>query len=251
MKRVLFFAFLLCTLSSGCRWVAEYAVAPQPVADAASVDLGVAPVDMALMDGSADVAAQDAPLHQPDLVVDTAIVGADLVVDTQTDDSVVPTLACTSDIECPAEQPFCQLPTGCLGQGSCVALPSGCFATYEPVCGCDGTTYTNSCKAAALSVNVGFELDCLDCPAVKAQYEALFQQARSCNTDTDCDAGLVNAGCYACSVWVNSTAPVYGQLVALWQQLVDNGCDLGPECMVPCFPLRSGVCSAGVCVDVP
>lgn len=44
--------------------------------------------------------------------------------------------------------------------GSCRRPPEFCLAVYEPVCGCDGRTYSNACRANAAGVSVQHEGPC-------------------------------------------------------------------------------------------
>lgn len=46
--------------------------------------------------------------------------------------------------------------------GLCSVKPDGCFLLYDPVCGCDGSTWSNACMADAAGVNVASEGACAE-----------------------------------------------------------------------------------------
>lgn len=65
-----------------------------------------------------------------------------------------PPPACTSNKECdPAA--YCATATGaCDSAGACTPRPEKCSGLWQPVCGCDGLTYANACKAAQVGVPI-------------------------------------------------------------------------------------------------
>ncbi|MBX7194855.1 MAG: hypothetical protein K1X94_22570 [Sandaracinaceae bacterium] len=65
--------------------------------------------------------------------------------------------ACASTAEC-APGEICH-GSGCDTPGRCRGNPE-CLAISEPVCGCDGTTYTNACFAHRAGVRVDFAGEC-------------------------------------------------------------------------------------------
>lgn len=61
---------------------------------------------------------------------------------------------CVSNIECLSGE-YCQHPDGACGlPGKCERKPDFCFSLWDPVCGCDGRTYTNSGCAAKSGVSI-------------------------------------------------------------------------------------------------
>ncbi len=83
-----------------------------------------------------------------------------------------PPPACTDNSQCDPGL-FCSKATGdCGGAGECIPEPEVCPAIFDPVCGCDGQTYSNACVANAAGVSIASEGAC----------------SEFCRVDTECDA---------------------------------------------------------------
>lgn len=59
---------------------------------------------------------------------------------------------------------FCELPAGLCDaadlQGDCLPVPEVCLAIFDPVCGCDGKTYSNDCYRQAAQVQKDHDGEC-------------------------------------------------------------------------------------------
>jgi len=85
-----------------------------------------------------------------------------------------PPTACEANEACGADE-YCERREGsCEGEGACRQRPAACVQVFDPVCGCDGRTYGNSCEAAMAGVSVAHGGVC---------------QPPGCEVDEDCDEG--------------------------------------------------------------
>lgn len=81
------------------------------------------------------------------------------------DNLTVPDVECGGfqGIACPEGQ-FCDLPPGeCQTSdlaGVCVLRPEICTTEFDPVCGCDGVTYSNDCERARVGVQLAHVGEC-------------------------------------------------------------------------------------------
>lgn len=68
---------------------------------------------------------------------------------------------------CPAGQ-YCDFPDNACGAadgpGTCAPRPENCAAVFDPVCACDGQTYSNLCAAAMAGVDVVHAGECNPAP---------------------------------------------------------------------------------------
>jgi len=111
------------------------------------------------------------------------------------DMTLVSATTCVGNADCDKEQrEFCRRPAGqCGGEGTCEAKAEVCIEIYQPVCGCEGTTYANDCKAAEAGASVQSEGECAAGTDVGAGGPGVAAPAPgatgACATDEDCGAG--------------------------------------------------------------
>lgn len=91
-------------------------------------------------------------------------ISASLVLTAAAQDKAKPPTGpkCQDNGQCDRAQ-YCQKRAGkCQGPGNCVVRPQLCPEIFDPVCGCDGRTYSNACFAAMAGANVRKEGACPD-----------------------------------------------------------------------------------------
>ena len=69
----------------------------------------------------------------------------------------IPAIRCRTQADC-LPGTFCMFREGTCGkdgaEGGCMNRAEACTMNYDPVCGCDGNTYSNACAAATKGQSV-------------------------------------------------------------------------------------------------
>jgi hypothetical protein len=75
--------------------------------------------------------------------------------------------ACISDADCDATEYCATLEGTCGGIGTCTGrgITMLCMALWQPVCGCDGVTYGNTCYAQKAGASLDYDGACADASA--------------------------------------------------------------------------------------
>ena len=174
----------------------------------------------AAADAAADITADTAVDVAPDLQADTTDTASDTVADAEADavpDSAPDVLAdavidamedAPSDVESEISEDACITGAGqCIGNQFCLAAGCGTgldgVCSFEPancedelvggVCGCDGTTYLNTCVAHQSGVNVAGSGACPESPVVCTVAKG-FGQGEGCALGEYCMGGCEGAG---------------------------------------------------------
>lgn len=93
---------------------------------------------------------------------------------------------CLNNSDCEAVNTYCSKEVGnCEATGICQQQPDACDDLWDPVCGCDYVTYSNSCAAAQSGVSIIYKGECCTMKECGPQSEA---------PNYICDDGITIAG---------------------------------------------------------
>jgi hypothetical protein len=92
--------------------------------------------------------------------------------------------------DCPVDF-YCSTKPGCAANaGYCLKMNPICTVQFEPVCGCDGSTYSNDCFASSFGVNIAHNGACQSpssSPTVKVSPGGM---GEACDGSKPCQQGL-------------------------------------------------------------
>lgn len=160
---------------------------------------------------------------------------------------------------------YCEIPSigQCDKRGVCTESPGFCTEDYTPVCGCDGTTYSNACYAAVAGKNIASDGAC-----VATQVVVTKPEGGSCDVNEDCDSGAcyqpdecLSPPCSGICGGCNDTSDCSGLDVCVPDDInswfsseiktcgcevnTSNGCDINSDSPFCAQGYGSGVCTCG------
>jgi hypothetical protein len=159
-----------------------------------------------------------------------------------------PPPTCARNDDCNAGH-YCEKLAGdCAGTGQCWPIPPLCVVGPDPVCGCNGVTYENACKAAQSGVNVASQGACACTQHEECAYGQYCEKdAGDCSGTGECvpppelcplvwdpvcscDASTYTNACYAAQAGVNVASQGECALGACHETA---SCDPGDYCGKP------------------